>query len=123
MEIVNAPLVFADDLLPGIKSEDIRVTVRAGFRDYIPGECRAVSEDRSYSKPILIFGVEKTTARFADAFLLGYDNSQQFYEHMRKYGGPYEDFGPDTEITMIWFESSERLLRELCQDMDRLKDR
>lgn len=112
--IPNFPLEFVKDLQLGVETGERISTVRVGFRNYRPGIVLAVDPagKTTWGKHLHILEVRWTEARNVEAELMGYESQAAFYEEMKQYGEKYEDFGPDSEVTVIYFVTPDRVEAE-----------
>ena len=105
----NPDLLFAEQLQLSVSTGENTSTVRTGFRDYRPGPCRAWCHITKWEQPIHIVEVRFCEARSVEAEFLGHVSQEEFYEEMRSFGPKYADFGPDSEVTVLYFVLPEKL--------------
>jgi len=113
-DIPNMPLLFVEPLQLGVEAGSVTSTVRLGWRNYRPGVVLAVDPESKtkWAKHIHVTEARLTEARNVESELMGYDSQDAFYETMRTYGEKYEDFGPDTPVTVIYFVLADKLEKE-----------
>ena len=114
MNITNRPIEFAEPLQLGIETGAITSTVRLGWRNYKPGIVLATDPHGKikWGKHLHIVEVRLTEARNVEAEMMGFATQDEFYEDMKQYGEKYEDFGPDSPVTVIYFVLPQKLEEE-----------
>jgi len=111
-DTLNSPVLFAEPLQVGVSSGTITSTVRTGFRNYQPGIVLAHCPITHWRQHIHVLEVRFTEARNVEAEMMGFETQAAFYEDMKTYGEKYADFGPDSQVTVLYFVLPEKLEAE-----------
>jgi hypothetical protein len=99
----NSGLLFAEQLQLPVSAGETTSTVRVGFRDYKPGPVLGYCPITKWEQELYVLEVRFTEARNVEAELMGYTTQAEFYEDMRSFGEKYADFGPNSDVTVLYF--------------------
>lgn len=101
-------VVFANDLLASVEDHRKQITIRRGFRSYAIGQpipvFAATGHEQFYK--LIPFRVTHCLAKdITEDHLIedGFSGHDDMYEQMAAF---YPDFGPDSEATVLEFETA-----------------